>query len=160
MIYCGIDPGISGALAFIHYDGVVVSDTPCLTFTRGKKTVREYDIQEMVHILKDAIASASGPSIKVYLETASARPMQGVSSTCHFCRGGGIWEGILAALAIPYEKVVPAIWVREIIGPGKRDKGEHLLKAKQLFPAADIGKNHNRADALLLAEYARRDKRQ
>jgi hypothetical protein len=39
---------------------------------------------------------------------------------------------------------------------GKDTKQRSLIQAKRLFPTTKIGKNHGISDALLIAEYGRR----
>jgi hypothetical protein len=76
-----------------------------------------------------------------------------------FGKGYGMWIGIVAALEIPYTLVTPQAWKKELM-QGIKDKDAGRLRAMQLFPAynewlvrkRDIG----RADALLIAEYGRR----
>ena len=52
MLFIGIDPGLSGALAVIDNDGnlIAVSDTPVLT-VQGKTAKKEYNIPAMHQVL-------------------------------------------------------------------------------------------------------------
>jgi hypothetical protein len=82
-------------------------------------------------------------------------PGQETRSTFTVGLGFGIWLGVLAALALPYTRVRPAIWKRAL-GLGK-DKEQARLRAMQLFPQADLRRkrDHGRAEALLLAWWGR-----
>ncbi|MGL4500954.1 MAG: hypothetical protein ACRCU2_17935, partial [Planktothrix sp.] len=88
------------------------------------------------------------------IEEVHAMPGQGGVSGFNFGTAFGIWIGILAALEIPYELVSP----RQMGVRG--DKDESRTVALQLFPhlasELNLKKHHNRADALLIAEYSRR----
>jgi hypothetical protein len=76
--------------------------------------------------------------------------------------GFGIWRGILAAMRLRYERINPEVWKRGLKLTG--DKGAAVARALQLFPKAEIGHRYGgrmvysdgRAEALLIAEYARR----
>ena len=77
-----------------------------------------------------------------------------------FGRNLGAWEGLLAALHISYVMPAPQQWQRGLIMPsdGADPKARSLAVARRLFPDADLSrkKDHGRADALLLAWWARR----
>lgn len=147
MIYIGIDPGLSGAVAAITDEGCDVVDTPTLMLKK-----RDYDVVGMRQALagflvyKDTIA---------VIESASAMPKQGVVSMFNFGRGLGLWEGLLCALSIPYTKVRPARWKKVMLSDMPKEKDASRLRAMQLFPNVNLSlkKHHGRADALLLAAY-------
>jgi crossover junction endodeoxyribonuclease RuvC len=88
-------------------------------------------------------------------------PGQGVSSSGKFMKNAGIWEGVLAALKIPYELITPQRW-RKILDssvPRKPTKEDLRAYAIQRWPeAAECLKrveDHNRAEAIIIAQYAR-----
>jgi hypothetical protein len=68
--------------------------------------------------------------------------------------GYGAYLGILTALEIPFQEVRPQTWKKAY--SLNSEKSRSIIVAQQLFPGADIGKKDGRAEALLLAEYARR----
>jgi len=72
----------------------------------------------------------------------------------------GTLIGIFKTLKIPYEEIPPQVWQKAMLGNGKRSRQKSktlsLKRARALFPKADIGDNHGRSDALLIAEYVRR----
>lgn len=152
----GIDPGITGAVAFINAGGVTATDTPSHEVKSGKKTKQDYLPAQMAGIL----APFSGkPGVHCFIEKVGAMPGQGVTSMFNFGKGFGLWLGILSALKIPFTLVTPQVWKKEIM-QGMGDKDAARIRAQQLFPAKvqelsrkkDIG----RADAILIAEYGRR----
>lgn len=162
MIYLGIDPGLSGACALLHNDSMVteVFDTPTLEVIRNGRRRRDYQIAPLISSLVLRVGNLISETGEVcaYLESVNAFPGQGVTSMFSLGRGLGLWEGVLAALGIPYTKVLPQVWKREMLGGKSRQgKGASLLRAQQLFPSADLSRkrDHGRAEALLLAHYGR-----
>ena len=69
-----------------------------------------------------------------------------------------MWEGMLVMAGVPYELVRPAAW-KKIMGVSA-DKGEARVMAQKLFPqiAQQFSrvKDDGRAEAALIAEFARR----
>ena len=161
-IWIGIDPGLSGAVAALDEQGkiITVQDVPVLTVKKAKGHKRVYVESQMATILESIKASAPGgrDSLIVFLESVHAMPGQGVTSMFSMGTGLGIWLGILAALRIPYERVEPAKWKREMGIASGSDKSASIVRASQLFPTASLSrkKDDGRADALLLAEWGRR----
>ena len=152
----GIDPGLTGAVAVLP-EGLFF-DTPVASVKKGGKKV--YLVAEMVALFLVYRASEVPDRAHVYIEDVHAMPGQGVSSTFSFGRGYGLWEGIVAALGIPYTLVSPVRWKRAMMDGMGKEKGASRIRAGQLFPRF-IGqltrvKDHGRADALLIAEYGRR----
>ena len=95
------------------------------------------------------------------IEAVHSMPKQGVASSFSFGRGLGIWEGILSAYSIPYVKVSPQRWKKEMLADMPRDnKDSSRIAATRLFPnASDMlarKKDDGRAEALLMAAYAQR----
>lgn len=153
--FIGIDPGLDGAIAIIEEDGdVKVYDTPTLKI--GNK--RGFMLQEMVNILRPI---AIGPFYTAAaVEKVHSMPRQGVASAFSFGKGVGYWEGVLAALQIPYEEVTPQRWQGVMMDGMQKTKDASRLRAMQLFPQlADqlkLKSNDGRADALLIALWRRR----
>lgn len=165
MIYIGIDPGLSGAVAVIDEDtpdaGVKVFDTPTI-LVEGEKTKRKYLVPAMALLLKPYadLENRMGQKVLAVLENVHSMPKQGVASSFCFGEGKGMWEGILAAFEIPTELVSPQRWKKIIMADQGKDKSAARFKAMTLFPSlADqlkLVKYDGRAEALLMAEYGRR----
>lgn len=155
MKFIGIDPGLDGAVAILP-DGILI-DTPTLTVQgKGKSKKREYAVASMVQTLIGRASSESWCA----LEKIHAMPGQGVTSMFSMGVGLGLWRGILAALFIGHEEPTPQRWQKVMLDGMGKGKDASRLRAIQLFPqlADQLSrkKDHGRADALLLAEYARR----
>lgn len=155
----GIDPGLTGAVAFISFDApplvLGVRDTPSFLLN-GKR--REYDVPGLLRMFTSGIGVTHRID-HVFVEKQGTRPEQGVASVFKIGLGMGLWEGILAAFGIPYTIVPPQVWQREMYQGAVNAEGKErsLLIASRLWPHIEIPKTrHDRADALLIAEYGRR----
>lgn len=153
----GIDPGITGAVAFVNSAGASwVHDMPVAMVKKGR---REVMAAELSRILEAA------PSATVYVERVNAMPKigtkdghnrsgQGVSSAFGFGRSVGVIEGVVAALRMPLVFVTPQAWKKHH-GLSGADKDVSRTLASQLYPEAELSrkKDIGRADALLIARY-------
>lgn len=144
MIYIGIDPGKDGAMAFISD---VVPDVKIVPY------------EEQAY--RNALKSFNEKNAKVCLEHVTAMPKQGVTSMFSFGDNFGYIRGLLAANNIPYELVRPHKWKKEF---SISDKNQSIEVCKRLFPNVTLRrtdrckKDHDgMAEALLMAEYARRN---
>ena len=162
MYIIGIDNGLHGGIAVLHGgDAVDVGITP--TVRTGKGTKRDYLPAEMAHLIKTYTAGRLADT-HCYLEWAQAYPKQGAVSNFTTGRGFGIWLGILGAFDIPVTPVRPRKWQRELFAgmSGDDTKAKSVLRASQLFPRIALvpegcrNKHHGMSDALLIAEYGRR----
>ena len=151
MIVLGIDPGLSGALAF--YDTVsealVVMDMPTVEVTRNGKSKREVSPA----LVADMVAGKGVE--KAFMERVSAMPGQGVSSMFSFGRSSGVVEGVLAAYEIPTTLVTPQAWMKAMgVRAGKDGSRE---RAMQLFPQYSMTfsrkKDDGLSDAALIAKF-------
>jgi crossover junction endodeoxyribonuclease RuvC len=151
----GIDPGLSGAVARIDddLDFLQVNDTPTMTVKSGPKLKRRYQVPAMVELLRGNVDF-------VMIENVHSMPGQGVASSFSFGYGLGLWIGIIAGLEIPYEMVTPQRWKGVMMDGQGREKDAARYRAQQLFPSIALQfarkKDDGRAEAMLIAEYARR----
>ena len=152
-IHVGIDPGVHGAVCVLTEHGPTFFDTPTVT-TKG--TRQEYLTPQMARILAPY---RDREDVKAVLEKGIAMPRQASTTTYLMGRGGGLWEGILAAYSIPFDLVPPSAW-KKSMGLTGQDKDASRALASQLFPAQSQWfarkKDDGRAEAALLAEFARR----
>ena len=148
MRYCGIDPGLSGAVAFIRPDAahpanrLAVFDAPLVG--------GEFDGVAFSKLLAERLPDM------VAIEHAFSRPGQGVSSTFKFGKTFGQALGVIQALGIPYELVSPSVWKKHFKISPSSPKDASRLVCKRLYPSADIPlkRHHGRADAILIAHFA------
>ena len=165
MIRIGIDPGKNGYICayeetdtgswFVHYPTPLINTGVDMHLFRAiiNGFTRDYD----VHCVIEDVHAIFGSSAK---------------STFNFGWIVGLTEGIVSSAGIPYTKVTPKEWQKEMwqgIPLQKKPNGRtdtkamSLLAAKRLFPNEDLTatersvKPHDgKVDALLLAEYCRR----
>src|ERR1700731_2386612 len=105
----GVDPGISGAIAFFwpeHPDRVAAEDMPVVGGTVDVATLAAR-IRQM------------GPGVAI-VERVNAMPRQGVASTFKFGVAAGSVHGVLAALQIRVVLVAPSVWKKHFrLSPDK-----------------------------------------
>jgi len=144
-ILLGIDPGLSGAAAFVNGRGDLldVFDLPLA----GDGKLARIDAANLATLI-----NAIGPD-RAIVEKVGAMPNQGLSSTYRFGEATGVVAGILGALAIPIEWVPPARWKK--VMRLSTDKEASRLRALETWPdhAKDFArkKDHGRAEAALIA---------
>ena len=177
MIFVAIDPGLSGAVAALDENGNIIAlqETPTLLVKKGKKNRHVYVPSAMKCLLeplkqiykpsciterKIVVTDGDYEPVLLTLENVHAMPGQGVTSMFSMGRGLGLWEGIAITLGFPLQYVEPVVWKRAMQIPTGSDKGASVVRAAQLFPTAGLRRKSEdgKADALLIAEYARRVK--
>jgi crossover junction endodeoxyribonuclease RuvC len=147
-LYLGIDPGASGAAAFICERGNVVSIIEYKKFTTT----------EIAASMK-AIA-ASTVSLVACIEKVHSMPGQGVRSVFSFGENFGWWHGLLAGLGIPLAaSPSPQRWQKDMGCLSKGDKNVTKAAAHRLWPKDVKALTHGTADACLLGEWLRRERR-
>jgi len=178
----GIDPGVTGAIVALIEGAPMpaIFDMPVDTIVTGtkikptRKTV--LNAGKLRYIL--AQLQRESPDIYAVVELTAMRPAikhtghdcpickqphvivgAGMASTGSFMRAGGMICGILVGLGIAYEEVASNVWTAEVFH-GRSEKLDHRQLAAALYPAAAGHlarvKDDGRADALLIADYAKR----
>lgn len=148
MMYLGIDPGFSGAWGMIDHNGKYQS---CGDMLHNDK-----------HILSRAVwaemcQAVDRQDLEIIVESVHSMPRQGVASTFKFGMAYGAAISIAERFNCPWHLVTPKKW-KKLLGLDS-DKDNSLELARSLWPNAPLHlKKHNgRAEALLLAEYLRRE---
>ena len=142
-VYIGIDPGANGASAFLN----------CTTFVYPTSKIGMVSLSE-------TFENISSEECFALIESVHSMPGQGVVSSFNFGHNFGMLEGLLIGAGIPYDRVTPQKWQKEFGLYRLPDetktakKNRHKELAKELFPTLNV--THATADALLIAEYARR----
>ena len=153
MITLGIDPGVTGAWAALSKDGHLISlgDMPIMTDGKIKWTDGDR-LWEIVNELKTY--DATDKQIFALTERIVPLPQNGrLGAFSQGCTLGSLLAG-LQVLGCRIELIMPSVWKKHF--NLSTDKTASINKAKLLYPAASFerAKDHNRAEALLIAHYA------
>jgi hypothetical protein len=160
-VYVGMDPGLTGAIVTLEDGELQFFDTP--TFKAGNRSRIAAD--GCARLLERIDLERGNNPLVVAIEKAGsfspAGRKQGSVSMFGYGVGYGIWIGILEALKIPYTEVPPQTWKRLLMAGERKEKDASRAVARRLWPdqteeALSRRKDHGRADAALIAEYARR----
>ena len=148
----GIDPGQTGAIAFMDDNGKVVAlhDMPTMARTHGRgEQVDPYSLATL-------ILEHGGQHREAVLEQVASRPLQSSQSGFNFGEAVGIVKGVLGALQIPVRLVTPQRWKRNAGLIGKKKDASRAL-AIQLHPEVSDQltrkKDQGRAEAILIARF-------
>src|SRR5215472_6383205 len=136
----GVDPGITGGIAFLFANHVVAEDIP----TAGG----EVDVDTLVRRVREM-----QPALAI-IERANAMPKQGVSSTFKYGVAYGALRTVVALCNIPYRLVTPGKWKNHFGLDSDKEKSRAL--AIQFWPGCGYfahKKDHGRAEAALIARY-------
>jgi hypothetical protein len=159
----GIDPGLSGALAFYNPEAntLVVHDMPIFTVTVNKKERRVLDEDGLANLVG---AISWNTELNAIVENVHSMPgyvkdgvrvSQGVASSFKFGVCFGAIRGILAAFAVPRRYVEPAVWKRHFKLTADKDAARR--RASELLPQHahlwPLKKHDGRAEAALIAYY-------
>ncbi len=155
----GIDPGLSGGLAFYSTEKLIGFPTPVdtLKFIKNgkKKTRKEMSLDRTREIL----IGYDGVDFQIecaYLEHVTAMPGQGVTGMFRFGQNFGQWQGILAGFGIRTVLVRPQTW-KASLGL-TRSKSTSLEMAREIWPenaeeSFRLKKHDGMAEAALIAKY-------
>jgi crossover junction endodeoxyribonuclease RuvC len=143
----GIDPGATGAVAWVTDHGYLI------------------EVLDLPHVAKVglipsvlAVMLRGGdrePITHAFVERVASRPGAGVAGMFNFGRDYGQILGVLAALDIPVTLVTPQKWKGALRVPA--DKGQARARAAQLWPGLagtfSRVKDDGRAEAALIGLY-------
>ena len=154
MNFCGIDPGVHGAIAVVNDQGglVMVYDMPIIQLVVGKSTKARISPELLAALLRDHLGATA------VVEQVSAMPGQGVSSMFSFGESFGVIKGCMAGVGIQYQTITPAKWKKDMGINASKDGARAM--AIQTWPSwaktfARV-KDDGRAEAALLALWLQR----
>ena len=136
MIWAGVDPGTSGAIAFVP-EG---APPWCVRLNSN--------LADICDALREARSRAP---VKAVLEKVHSSPQMGVRSAFTFGKSFGQCEAMLAMAGIPYLLVSPQKWQKDLDCRTGGDKNVTKRVAAMRFPSLKV--THATADALLLASW-------
>ena len=167
-VFCGVDLGISGAIAFLSDDGsLLVYDMPTITVSSGRRSKktgkmgkkRILDFARIKSLLVD-----NDPIYAMVEQVPVSLGREGATSLATLHKNSGIILGMLFGIGIPTEESLPSSWQKLFFkSKGKDTKQLSYDTACKLFPSTcDVfvgpkgGIKDGRSDAALLATLARR----
>ena len=154
MTTIGIDPGLSGGIAYVSDSGAEAIPMPILD--------KRPDMEKVAQFLEGLDIGL------VVIEKVQLRPGESGTSALTIGRNVGIIIGWLMAKVIPYEEVPAQTWKKAVgatcdsKAKPKEKKAASVAAARRLFPQVELVlprcKNYHdgMAEALLIAEYGRR----
>lgn len=156
MIVVGIDPGLTGAVAAVDSAGTyTVEDMPTVPLPGAGLVRRRVDGLQLARLLRNMVPA--GRSCIVVIEDVQAIGGSAVQTMGSMMRSVGVVECAVEILRMPIKRANPRTW-KKFFGLSA-EKGASLEVARTLFPlqaaALKRQKDHNRAEALLLAHYGR-----
>jgi hypothetical protein len=169
VITVGIDPGITGAVAFVDSRGsCVVEDIPTVELPGNGMVKRRIDGRALALLLRRHVPAADG--VLVVLEAVGVMPSKGNSpqSQGSLMRSLGAIEAVLEVLRLPVQTVRPQAWKAHYGLKRAKDEKDSAYKARSLGVARGLypnaaaaalarAKDHNRAEAVLLAHYGQKE---
>ena len=163
----GIDPGVTGALAFFEPESnyLTVHDMPSFHITVGSSSravIDYYGLTDLIESHALSLELAVVEEVNAMPSTGPAKGGQrrsmGATSAFRFGEVYGAVQAAVAACDVPVERVKPAGWKK--VMRLKTDKDASRQRASELFPQhagqwARV-KDHDRAEAVLLAVLGQR----
>lgn len=140
LAWIGADPGVTGAIAVLTESGEVY--------------IKDYadDFIEWLQLFNDSYQID-----EVVVEKVHSSGQMGVKNAFRFGEAFGRLQGILESTTLKPVLVPPNNWKKLLNVPADKEKCRQ--EAIRMFPKANLllayKKDHNRAEALLLAQYAK-----
>jgi crossover junction endodeoxyribonuclease RuvC len=136
----GIDPGITGGIAFLYPDRIEAHDIPVVDGS--------VDVDTLVRLVRER-----APRLAI-VEKAQAMPKQGVVSVFKYGTAFGALCAVTALCEIPTYLVSPRKWKNHFGLDADKEKSRAL--AIRLWPGCGLferKRDHGRSEAALLARY-------
>lgn len=151
MMYLGIDPGFSGALAVLDENLEVIhyQDMPIIEVAKK----RELDEPELRDILRRF--SPYYINLTVGIEKSQTMPNQGIVSSGRYMASYGFLRGLCVGMGLPYILIRPPTWKKAMLADMPKEKGSSIQKVGQIYPNIKFTrkKDHGICDAILIARY-------
>jgi crossover junction endodeoxyribonuclease RuvC len=156
MIFVGIDPGLTGAVAAVDSAGTcTVEDIPTVNLPGDGLIRRRVDGLALARMLRHMVPAGHECVVVIEAVQTMGGKNNAVQTQGSLMRTLGAIESAAEILRMPMKPVLPKVWKKRY-GLGS-EKGASLKIARELYPVAPLGlaKHHNRAEALLLAHYGK-----
>lgn len=156
MIVLAIDPGIGGALAWLHSSGalIAVADMPWVE-VRGKRRVEATGLAKLLRRREVHLVVIEEIGAMPRTRADGGEVKMGASSMVWYGYGAGLIEGVATGLGLPVRIIHPRTWKSRSGTPA--DKGAVRQMAARLWPASagmfSRVRDNGRADAALLGRW-------
>lgn len=162
MITIGVDVGVTGAIALLDDAGQLLGVRDLPICVNG--ALKWIDGPKLLTIIRNIAASANDKHAQAFVERTQPMPKKGVVAANQQGLTLGSVLSTLHIAGVSTELVVPAVWKKTfgLLMPNAKDgakKEANRTKARMLFPACEDlerVKDHNRAEAMLIALYGYR----
>jgi len=154
VIAVGIDPGLTGAAAFVDSRGTCsIVDLPTVALPGTGLIRRRLDGAALARALRDFCPAGEPAVVAIEAVRTMGGQNNAVQTQGSLMRSLGAIEAVLEVLRLGFQSVEPQVW-KGFYGLGS-DKKESMAKALTLYPDAPIrlAKDHNKAEALLIAHW-------
>lgn len=159
MIILSIDPGLSGAIAFISQHGAKVFDLPTVELPGEGSVRRRVHGPSLAAIIREN-CPATEPVLAVMEDLSAGGRDSSKQTVGSQYRTRGTIECVLEMLRLTVVPVNARTWKRHF--GLDAEKGKALELARKLFPELEhelrLAKHHNRAESLLVGMWARAKK--
>lgn len=148
-VWIGIDPGLrTGAIGAIDHNGsfIAAHDIPAVN--------DRIDVKALKQLILDM--SIPGDDHAICIEQVGVMPKQGIASSGRFMRAFGAIGAVAELNSDRVFYVIPQVWKKAMSLNSEKERS--LAAARIAFPTAKLllKKDHGKAEALLIADYARR----
>lgn len=162
-IIIGIDLGLSGAIAKVGSHGLMdMRDLPVMPRSASGSVKQQVNAAGLAELLKEWTNGHDKNEFHVLMERVQAMPainpktkkvQQGGASTFSLGHTAGIVEGVICAIGLAHDIIQPQVWKKHFKLTADKDSARAL--AQRYYPDASLArkKDHNRAEALLIARY-------
>jgi crossover junction endodeoxyribonuclease RuvC len=125
--FIGIDPGLSGGMACVNRQGVLLEMSPLPLLSAAREDARDtINAKELLFRLQRVDPTRT----RVLIERIGARPGQSVQSSLTAGRNYGMIEAALQIASAPYEYVTPQNW-QKALGVPQLAKGATQTERKK-----------------------------
>lgn len=156
MQFIGVDPGLTGACAVVSRNGLRgVFDLPTKPLPNaGPKAMvtRQIDGRRFAEMLAELLEP--GGDRTAIMEDVQAMPGSAIQTMGSMMHSKGVLDGVLAARGIAVAFVRPQAWKKPYgLTADKTKARDCCMRLYSGAPVARV-KDHNRAEAILIAHYA------
>lgn len=162
MITIGIDPGLTGCIAFVDSRGsCVLADIPTMALPGNGLVKRKVDGLALARMVRTHCPAAESTTVVCEAVRTMGGKNNAVQTQGSLMRSLGAIETVFEVLRFPWQLVEPRKW-KDHYGLMRADgetesayKRRSIDTVLRIYPMADItlAKHHNRAEALLIAHW-------